>query len=80
MGDDFTTTQSISISRVAVFDDNGTGTSTPLTWQLFNVGTGALIHTEIVAPTGPRAAVGTIDGNYVFQSLLTPIVLAAGQD
>ena len=78
LGDDFTVNNDISISSIGVFDDDGDGTLGALTWQLFNVGTGALIHTQTI---GPSSATGgsTIESNYVWADLLSSISLSAGQ-
>ncbi|MCO6045718.1 hypothetical protein NG895_17610 [Aeoliella sp. ICT_H6.2] len=79
LGDDFNTTSTIKITSIGVFDDDGDGTSGDLVWQLFNVETGALVHQETVAATGSRTPGSTIEDNYIFQTLATPLVLAAGQ-
>ena len=76
LGDDFTTTAPIVISSVGVFDSNGDGTTVPLTWRLYEVATGNLIHQEIILPSAPTGG-GGIESNYIFQDLASDIVLAA---
>jgi hypothetical protein len=74
LGDDFVTTAPLVITSIAVFDDNGDGTSVPLTWQLFDVVSGALIHQEVVPATGPRVPGTTVLDNYVIQPIV-PLLL-----
>lgn len=76
LGDDFVTTAPLAINSIAVFDDNGDGTSVPLTWQLFEVSTGLLVSQFVVPPSGPRVPGSTVVSNYIFQPIL-PLLLAA---
>lgn len=78
LGDDFTATESISISSIGVFDSDGDGTFGELIWRLYEVATGNLVHEEKVAATGLRAKGTTIEDNYIFKSLATSINLVAG--
>lgn len=78
MGDDFLVgPKDLFITSIAVFDDDGDGTSTPLTWQLFEVTTGTLIHSQIVLPTANTPG-ATVEDNYVFAVPTAPITLLAG--
>jgi len=77
LGDDFTTTSPISITRIGVFDDDGDGTVGDLVWQLFKVSDGSLIHEETVSPAMGSGGM-TIESNYVFVDLAMAIVLPAG--
>ena len=77
LGDDFTTgTNGITITAVGGFDDDGDGTAGSLVWQLFNVTTGALVHSETIAASGARTPGSTINDNYVWKSLGAPLYLA----
>jgi hypothetical protein len=79
LGDDFLVGPSnLAITSIAVFDDNGNGTTKPLIWQLFEVTTGTLLHTQVVPPT-PNTPGPTILDNYVFAPTAPIILLAGGQ-
>lgn len=78
LGDDFTPTESLSISSIGVFDSDGNGTTGDLIWRLYEVATGALVHEEIVTASGVRPVGTTIEDNYIFKTLATNINLVAG--
>jgi len=76
LGDDFSLQSNISITSIGVFDDDGDGTIGDLVWQLFNVNTGALVHSQVVLATGLRPVGGTdIEDNYVWADLVMPLLL-----
>lgn len=78
LGDDFTTT-GITITSVGAFDDDGDGTVGSLTWRLYNVTSGALVHEEMIAATAQSAPVTpTIRDNYVWKTLASPLTLTPG--
>jgi hypothetical protein len=79
LGDDFIANADFSITSIGVFDDNGDGTVEELYWQLFNVTSGTLIHSETISASGPRTAGTTIEDNYLWADLASAITLFAGQ-
>lgn len=79
LGDDFTVNSDISISSIGAFDSNGDGTAGSLFWQLFNVRTGALIHSQEIVSTGRKVTGTSIFDNYVWAEPSSAINLLAGE-
>ena len=78
LGDDFTVLSAIDITSVGLFDSLGNGTVNRLTWQLFNVATGNLVHEQTIAGTGPRAPGAGIAANYAWAAPTVSLSLAPG--
>jgi hypothetical protein len=75
LGDDFLTgSNPLKITEVAIFDDDGDGTTKPLVWQLFNVTSGLLVHQETIGISGATGGT-TVESNYVFKTI-APLILA----
>nr|MBF0220796.1 PEP-CTERM sorting domain-containing protein [Desulfobulbaceae bacterium] len=70
----------LSITRIGVFDDDGDGLIGDLVWQLFEIDTSTLIHTQTVSATGLRTADTSIADNYVFTEASSLISLEAGKN
>lgn len=75
LGDDFVTgANPLAISRIGVFDSNGNGTTSVLTWNLYTVSDGALV-TSIDVPVSAATGGSGIESNYIW--LPANIILSA---
>ncbi len=77
LGDDFTVNQDIWLTSVGAFDHLGNGTFGDLYWELFDVASGNLIYSTVIAATGARAIGSGIVDNYVWLDLAQSIKLDA---
>jgi hypothetical protein len=75
LGMDFDVNQTITITRVGVFDSGSDGLAVPITAHIYNRDTG----TDVIAPIAFAAGnTGTLIGGSRFLDLATPLTLPAG--